>query len=67
MKKQLAAILFLSIVFLSFTSDKPAYRLYDQEGKKVKYGKMMKELEEADIIFFGELHTDPISHWLQMP
>ena len=27
---------------------------------------MMKDLEEADIIFFGELHTDPIGHWLQI-
>ena len=66
MKKQYAAILLSAFVFLSFTSDKPAYRLYDQDGKKVKYDKMMKELEQADIIFFGELHTDPIAHWLQL-
>jgi len=51
---------------LSFTGDKPAYQLFNQEGKKVKYDKMLKELVEADIIFFGELHTDPIAHWLQL-
>ena len=66
MKKKHVAILFSAFTFLSFTSDKPAYQLFDQDGKKVKYEKMMKELEEADIIFFGELHTDPIAHWLQL-
>jgi uncharacterized iron-regulated protein len=66
MKKHHSAILLSALTFLSFTSDKPAYLLFDQDGKKVKYGKMIQELEEADIIFFGELHTDPIAHWLQL-
>jgi uncharacterized iron-regulated protein len=66
MKKHHLAILLTAFIFLSFTGDKPAYLLFDQDGKKVKYAKMIKELEEADIIFFGELHTDPIAHWLQL-
>ena len=66
MKTQKFLILLTAVTFFSFTSDKPAYRLFDQEGKKVKYEKMLKELGEADIIFFGELHTDPIAHWLQL-
>ena len=65
MKKQLLILLAASLTLLSFTSDKPAYLLYDSDGKKVKYSKMLKALEEADIIFFGELHTDPIAHWMQ--
>ena len=69
MKKHHSAVLltvFTAFTFLSFTGDKPAYLLFDQDGKKVKYAKMIKELEKADIIFFGELHTDPIAHWLQL-
>ena len=27
---------------------------------------MIKELNEADIILFGELHNNPISHWMQL-
>ena len=65
-KKQYLAILLTAATFLSFTSDKPAYLLYNQDGKRVKYEKMLKALQEADIIFFGELHTDPIAHWLQI-
>jgi uncharacterized iron-regulated protein len=66
MKKNLYLILLIALPLLGFTSDKPAYRLFNQEGKTVKYSKMIKELMEADIIFFGELHTDPIAHWLQL-
>lgn len=57
----------LTLVTLSaYSQDKPAYILYNQDGKEVKYAKMLKELEDADIIFFGELHTDPIAHWMQI-
>jgi uncharacterized iron-regulated protein len=66
MKKYHYPILVLATLFLSFTGDKPAYVLYSKEGKEVKYDRMIKALEGADIIFFGELHTDPIAHWLQI-
>ena len=66
MRKDIFLILLIAMPLLSFTGDKPAYQLFNQEGKKVKYEKMLKELGEADIVFFGELHTDPIAHWLQL-
>ena len=65
MKKQFLLILVSALTILSATAQKPAYLLYDSDGKKVKYGKMLSALEQADMIFFGELHTDPIAHWLQ--
>nr|WP_319998837.1 ChaN family lipoprotein [uncultured Draconibacterium sp.] len=54
------------LLFSSFKSDKPAYLLFNKEGKAVKYEKMLKQIEDADIILFGELHDNPISHWLQL-
>jgi uncharacterized iron-regulated protein len=42
-----------------------AYRIYDAEGKKSKLKKMFKAASDADIILFGELHNNPIAHWLQ--
>ncbi len=65
MKRKIIYILLLAITAFAFKSDKPAYILYDKEGKTVKYKSMIKELQEADIVFFGEQHTDPIAHWLQ--
>lgn len=60
--------LLVSVFFLliSFKADKPAYQLFNNEGKKVKYEKMLKEIGEADVVFFGELHNNPICHWLQL-
>lgn len=55
----------LLIIMLSFTSDKPAYLLYSKDGKLVEYKEMLKQAQEADIVFFGELHNNTISHWLQ--
>jgi uncharacterized iron-regulated protein len=46
--------------------DKLAYRLFDREGKSTDYEQMIKDLRQADIILFGELHNNPISHWLQI-
>lgn len=43
-----------------------AYKLFDHRGKSAQYPKMIKELLEADVVFFGELHNNPICHWLQL-
>lgn len=45
--------------------DKPAYRIYTGEGRPSDYGKMLKALAEADVIFIGETHNCPIAHWLE--
>lgn len=60
------AIVILAIGLLAFKSDKPAYRIYNIEGKTISYNKMMKDIITADIVFFGELHNDPIAHWLEL-
>ncbi len=60
-------ILVLAAAFLtSFSSDKPAYNIFSKDGKKVKYEKMIKALNKADIVFIGELHNNPIIHWAEL-
>jgi len=59
------------LLLFSFTSaaiaqSKPAYQLYQANGKKVRYSKMLKKLGKADIVFFGELHNSAIAHWLEL-
>lgn len=44
----------------------PAYQLFNQNGKRISYGKMLKKIKKADIILFGEFHNNPICHWLQV-
>ena len=51
-----ATILIIAFLGLaSFRSDKPAYVLYNSEGKNVKYQKMIETISSADVVFFGEL------------
>jgi len=45
--------------------DKPAYRLFDRSGAETRYGTMLDHLAISAVVLFGELHIDPIVHWLQ--
>lgn len=49
---------------LSLAQDKPAYLLYSAKGKKLSYKAALEQIQKADVIFFGELHNNPIAHWL---
>ncbi len=66
MKKITVTFLALIVVLMAQAQDKPAYQLYNQKGKIATYDKMIKDLAKADMVFFGEYHTNPISHWLQI-
>ena len=56
----------LTIGFFSFKKHKPAYALYNSKGQKITFSKMVSELKKKEIILFGEIHNNPISHWLQL-
>jgi len=66
MKKSILFFLPVIVLLFAFSGDKPAYQLYSAKGQKVKYKVLEKAALEADIILFGELHNDPICHWLQI-
>ncbi|HRZ41200.1 MAG TPA: ChaN family lipoprotein [Bacteroidales bacterium] len=60
-------ILLLLPVFMGFTSDdKPAYRFYTADGKPIGYQQMITLISTADVVFFGELHNNPICHWMEL-
>ncbi len=56
----------LLFIIVAFKADKAAYRIFDAKGKESSYEKLLKEAKEADVVLFGELHDNPICHWLQM-
>lgn len=64
--KIIPSILLLTLSVNLFSQKMAAYRLFSSEGKKTDYGNMIKEISKSDIIFFGELHDDPIAHWLEL-
>lgn len=65
MKKILSILILQLFILTAFSQSKPAYIIYNAKGKKVSYKKMIKSLSDKEIILFGELHNNPISHWLQ--
>ncbi len=48
-----------------YSNDLPAYVIYNKEGQKVSFSQMMDDLYKHDICLFGEMHDDPIAHWLE--
>lgn len=65
-KRTILSIIVISMMMLSMKSDKPTYRLFDSKGKTAKYKKLLKDASGADVVLFGELHNNPIAHWLQL-
>jgi uncharacterized iron-regulated protein len=59
-------LIFLLLPFLAMKSDKPAYKVFNAKGHEVDYGELLKAAKNSDIIFFGELHKNPIVHWLEL-
>lgn len=63
--KRILVIAFLISSMISLAQEK-AFVIYNAQGKKVSYKKMMKSLSKSNITLFGELHNNPIAHWLQL-
>src|SRR5687767_9161657 len=55
----------LLMSFIAPIDTKEAYVLYDNKGVRTDYTKLLAEAKKADIVLFGELHDNPICHWLQ--
>lgn len=64
MKRHIFLFLFFTII--TFAQDKKAYQLFDKNGKKVSYKKLLKSAEATQVVLFGEFHNNAISHWLEL-
>ena len=65
-KKILLVVGIIISHFVLNAQHKPAYSIFSSGGKEVSYAKMIKELSRSEIVFFGELHNNPIAHWLEL-
>ncbi|MFZ1705547.1 MAG: ChaN family lipoprotein [Saprospiraceae bacterium] len=58
--------LFLLFFISGLTSQKvSAYQIFNGKGKKVQFEEMISNIIETEVLLFGEIHNDPIIHWLQ--
>jgi len=55
-------------------NDIAAFQIFDSKGKKISYAKFIKALQKSltnksdsrGVLLFGELHDNPIAHWLEL-
>jgi uncharacterized iron-regulated protein len=66
MKKFILNLVVCSIFFSSNGQTLDAYSIYKGDGESTSFYEMKKMLGDKDIILFGELHDNPIAHWLQL-
>ena len=63
-------VLFLLVyslsVYLSTAQKLEAYQLFDKNGEKTDFGALVQASALTEVVLFGELHNNPISHWLQL-
>jgi uncharacterized iron-regulated protein len=64
--KKILLFSLIALISLSFTGEKKAYAIFDAKGTLSSYAEMLKAAQDADVILFGELHDNPICHWLQL-
>ena len=62
-------IIFLVVLVITITTkgqNKSPYQLFDKNGKKTTYAKLLKSAEKSDVVLFGEHHDNSVVHWLQI-
>lgn len=56
---------FQNIMYAQEETGRRAYTLFDNTGKEITYGELIRHLSGYDIVFLGEIHNCPITHWLE--
>jgi uncharacterized iron-regulated protein len=64
--KVLTLAALFTLCSFTLSSDKPVYKLFTNKGKVATYKLMLAKAKNADIVLFGEMHDNPIEHWLQL-
>ena len=60
-----AIVIFVLASVSAPAQEKYAYQIYTATGEPVTYGEMLTGALASEVVLFGELHNNPIAHWLQ--
>lgn len=63
--KNIISIVLLFSVFSLFSQQKEAFKIFSGDGNISSYESLLAASKDADFVFFGELHDNPIAHWLE--
>lgn len=59
-------IIILLLISANMLISADAFKIFDKDGVEVKFTKVVSQSLDNQIILFGELHNNPISHFLQI-
>lgn len=59
-------ISFIVLISAYCANGQRAYAIFDEKGNEISASEMLDLLPSADAVLFGELHDNPIAHWLEM-
>ena len=65
--KHILLLIFICHVFFSFGQlNEKNYKIYSvKAGKEINLDRLMEEVKECDVLFFGEEHNDSVGHYLE--
>lgn len=66
MKKKTLILIFCLVSLFSMSQNPSSYRLFRGNGEEVSFQLISEEILTSNVILFGELHDNPIAHWLQL-
>lgn len=64
--KTILTLCLLFVFSAGFPQDKQPYQLYNKDGKKTTYKKLLKATGNSEVVLFGEHHDNALVHWLQL-
>lgn len=66
MRKFLLSLAVILSAAVSSAIEPVAYKLFDNTSAEVTFDAMLDSLAKADVVFIGENHNCPISHWMEL-
>ena len=60
------SFLIVLITTSAYSQNKSPYQVFDKNGKKSSYEKILKAAEKSELVLFGEHHDNSVVHWLQL-
>ncbi len=58
----------LLVLFFQYvkSQNKQSYQIFDKNGNKTSYDKLLKSSLKSKVVLFGELHDNSVIHWLEL-
>ncbi len=55
-----------TFAFFLHAQEPLSHQIFNSDGEETTFQQMALDLVQYDVVFFGEHHTNPIAHWLQL-